>query len=152
MPLPKDLNNPLNGVQVGSLVKSEPGGAIRFYTSMVDKPITKTDDQVFFEVQSISGQSSYVNSSKMNQASFSLSGSYGVSGLSKVDAAVSGYVGNSSAQSTNDVSVNYQVMVVGGLEYIYFDNLKPSQLMAALAGAVQDDLKDALDAYNAMND
>jgi hypothetical protein len=151
MALDQTLHNPLNDIQVGSFVTSEPGELGRFQNSVVNKPITKIVAQAR-EWKSMSGESSYVNSSRMNQASFSVSGSYGVSGLSKVSAAVSGYVGNSSAQSTKNVSANYQVLVVGGLEHIDFDNLKPSQLMAALDGGVQERLNNALDAYNAIND
>lgn len=151
MALDHNLRNPLNFIEVGSFVTSESGGFGKFHNSVVNKPITKTTPQTFEQTQ-MSGESSCVYSSKMNQASFSLSSSFGVSGLSKVDAAVSGYVGNSSAQSTKDVSVNYEVLVGGGLEQIAFDNLKPSQLIAALAGGVQDKLHDALEAYNAIND
>ena len=54
----------------------------------------------------------------MNQGSFGVSGSYGVAGVSKLDVAVSGYVGNCFATSSKAVAVGFNVKMIAGIEYV----------------------------------
>ncbi|ATY31132.1 hypothetical protein CVN68_03315 [Sphingomonas psychrotolerans] len=83
----------------------------------------------------------------MNQGSASLSGSYGVSGISKLTGALSGYVGNASAKGGKNMKVSYQIIVRGGLEYIDLDNLNPALLISALSKSAQARILRALGAY-----
>jgi hypothetical protein len=62
------------------------------------------------------------------------------------------YTGNSSAESSKSVKVNYAALVFGGLEYIGFDDLNASLLAASLAEGAKSALTKALDAYHSLND
>ena len=73
----------------------------------------------------------------MNKGSFGLSGSHGISGLSKVNWSVSAYLGKASAESSKSVKVNFEIMVCGGVEHVDFENLTPSLLLAALKPAAR---------------
>lgn len=81
-----ETTKPLYGLQIGSFVP-ETGKFI--LPPVIDGSITKTIVQSQ-EWKSMGGRSSY-DTKEMNQGSFGLSGSYGFSGLSRVDAAVSAY-------------------------------------------------------------
>jgi len=118
--------------------------------SVIDGSITKTIVQSQ-EWKSMSGNSNYAYTKEMNQGSLGVSGSYGLSGLSTVDAAVSAYVGHSSATSGKSVQLNYEVKVLGGIQHIDFDNLTAATLCAALADTPRQMLEDALEKYNALN-
>jgi len=100
--------------------------------------------------KSMTGQSSYVYSESMNQGTLGISGSYGVSGVSKVKASMSGYVGNAAAKSGKSITVHYNVEVTAGVEYIDFDDLRVSDLVAALKGGPEQSAMASLDAYLAV--
>jgi hypothetical protein len=76
-----------------------------------------------------------------------MSGSYGVSGVAKLSAAVSAYAGYSSASSSKSINVTYQILVAGGVETISLDSLSPALLMAALASGPRHKLGKVLDSY-----
>ena len=80
----------------------------------------------------MSGESSYVFSDKMNHGSFGMSGAYGISGVSLLKSSLSAYVWKSSAVSSKSVSVNYNAMSVGGVEYINFEDLTASDFITSL--------------------
>lgn len=136
------------GVQVGCCVYPSPG---RFSPTVIDGKITATIEQEK-SWESIRGQSSYVYSKEMNKGSFGLSGSHGISGLSKVNWSVSAYLGKASAESSKSVKVNFEIMVCGGVEHVDFEKLTPSLLLAALKPAAQQQLTRALDAYLELNE
>ena len=138
--------NPLYGVTVGSTIFSGNG---KFNSSVVNKPVNVTISQEESQ-KSMSGESSYVYSEKMNQGSFGMSGSYGISGVSLLKSSLSAYVGKSSAVSSKSVSVNYNAISVGGVEYINFEELTASDFLASLNLACQQSSLAVLDAYNAV--
>src|SRR4051812_5999385 len=123
------MMNPLYGLQVGSCVR-DTGKFI--LPSAIKGAITQTILQTQ-EWKSMGGQSSYAYTKEMNQGSFGLSGGYGFSGLARVDAALSAYVGNASANGSKSVQLNYQIKVLGGIQHIDFDNLTAASLAAALS-------------------
>ena len=140
-----EIRNPFYGLEIGSCVF----GAGKWGKSVVRGQITRTVVQPTTWA-SMQGQSDYVYTKQMNQGSTSIAGSYGT-GLAKLTTAVSGYVGNSSAQSGKSVKVNYQILVRGGLEYVNFEDLTPALLIEGLSGAAKSATKNALNAYLALN-
>jgi len=136
--------NPLYGVEVGSTIDATTG---KFSTTVVKEPINAMIKQEE-STKSMSGESSYVYSDQMNQGSFGLSGSYGISGVSKLKSSMSSYVGNSSAVSSKSVAVNYNAFSLGGVEYIDFEQLTASELIAGLSKGCQQSIVSVLDAYN----
>ena len=140
----EEVFNPLYGIKVGSTVRSS---TARFGLSALKLPVTimHVDKHVS---RFMTGSSAYVYSDRMNQGSFAVSGSYGVSGVSKVDVAVSGYIGNSAATSSKAVAVGFNVKMIAGIEHIDFDNLTAEQLVSALSKGPQDSLLDALTHFN----
>ncbi|ACT92080.1 hypothetical protein [Dyadobacter fermentans] len=141
-----EVINPLFGVSIGSTIYALTG---KFSSSVVRDPISLMITQEESQ-KSMSGESSYVYSDKMNQGSFGMSGAYGVSGASLLKSSLSAYVGNSSAVSSKSVSVNYNAMSVGGVEYINFEELTASDFIAGLNLACQQSILAVLDAYNAV--
>lgn len=141
-----ERNNPLYGVTIGATIYALTG---EFNSSVVREPIslmiTQEESQKY-----MSGESSYVFSEKMNQGSFGMSGAYGVSGVSLLKSSLSAYVGKSSAASSKSVEVNYNAISVGGIEYINFEQLTASDLIASLNKACQQSIISVLDAYNAV--
>lgn len=139
-----DKSNPLLGVTIGSIIHS---GSGKFKASVVDKPISVmiAQEEAY---KSMSGQSSYVYSDEMNQGSFGMSGAYGVTGVSKVKSSFSAYVGQSSAASSKSVSVNYNAVSIGGVEYIKFDKLDASQFLSSLTEGCKQSAVEVLDLYN----
>ena len=136
--------NPLYGVGIGSTIYAATG---KFSTGVVRDPISLMISQEEAQ-KSMSGESSYVYSDKMNQGSFGLSGAYGVSGVSLVKSSLSAYVGNSAAVSSKSVTVNYNAISVGGVEYINFEELTASDFIASLNLACQQSILAVLEAYN----
>lgn len=136
--------NPLYGVEIGSTIDATTG---KFSLTVVKGPINAMITQEESQ-KSMSGESSYVYSDQMNQGSFGLSGSYGISGVSKLQSSMSSYVGNSAAVSSKSVAVNYNAFSIGGVEYIDFEELNASELIAGLSKACQQSILDVLDAYN----
>lgn len=136
--------NPLYGVSMGSTIYAATG---KFSASVVAAPISVMISQEETQ-KSMSGESSYVYSDKMNQGSFGMSGAYGVSGVSLLKSSLSAYVGASSAVSSKSVTVNYNAMAVGGVEYINFEALTASDFIAGLNLACQQGIVAVLAAYN----
>jgi hypothetical protein len=142
-----ELKNPLYAVTIGSHIKA---GENSFETSPIDANISAMISQVETQ-KSMSGTSSYVYSERMNQGSFGLSGSYGVSGISKFKSSVSAYVGNAAANSSKSVEVNYNAISVCGVEYIDLEKLTVTDFMSSLNLGCQQAALKALDSYNAVN-
>ena len=139
----KNETYPFMGVQVGSCVFAAPG---KFNPTVIDGKITTTILQEA-EWRSIRGQSNFVYTKEMNQGSFGVSGSHGLSGLSKINWSLSAYLGKAAAESSKSVKVNFEVMACGGVEHVDFANLTPSLLMAGMKRGPQQDLTKALNAY-----
>jgi hypothetical protein len=94
------------------------------------------------------GQSDLVHTTQMNQGSVSMSGAYGVSGVEKVAAAVSGYWGSSSGESGKSTHVVFQIVMRAGFETVSFDALSPALLMGAMKTGPQQIAMRALQHYN----
>lgn len=138
--------NPLFGVNIGSTIYAVTG---KFNSGVVREPISLMVSQEESQ-KSMSGESSYVYSDKMNQGAFGMSGAYGVSGVSLLKSSLSAYVGKSSAVSSKSVSVNYNAISVGGVEYINFEELTASDFIAGLNLACQQSILAVLEAFNAV--
>lgn len=138
--------NPFYAVEIGSIVKSDTG---RFLTSVIKGDITKMvpDKEV---KQTMTGGSSYVYTDRLNQGSVGVSGSYGISGLSSINAGLSVYAGNSAAELTKKVAINYNVQMLSGVEYINFNDLKAEDLINSLQANPKQMALQALDNYNAL--
>lgn len=141
-----ERNNPLYGVTIGATIYALTG---EFNSSVVREPISLMISQEESQ-KYMSGESSYVFSEKMNQGSFGMSGAYGVSGVSLLKSSLSAYVGKSSAASSKSVSVNYNAISVGGIEYINFEQLTASDFIASLNKACRQSIVSVLKAYNAV--
>ncbi|MDP1816325.1 MAG: hypothetical protein Q8K92_17875, partial [Leadbetterella sp.] len=128
---------------IGSIVDGETS---KFSASVIQASITKMVPQSF-GTKFMSGNSSYVYSDKMNQGSFEISGSYGVSGIAKVSAGISGYAGESQAQYKNGVTVNYNAIAWGGVEYINLGNLTVTQLINSMNKNCKQDIMSAFDKF-----
>jgi hypothetical protein len=139
------INNPFYGVQLGSIVTNS--GA--FGATVTSSGISRFDKQTSSK-SSMSGTSTYVYSDHMNQGTFSVAGSYGLTGVAKVSAAVAGYVGNATARSGNSLEINASLTKWAGVEYIAFNDLGPAEFIAGLQQNVQRDAETVLDAYLAM--
>jgi len=91
---------PIAAVRIGCVV--EGGGAM--HGTVLDRSAKITALNPLEQIEcSISGESDRVYTSQTNQASASMSGSYGASGVAKLSAAVSAYVGYSSASSSKSI-------------------------------------------------
>ena len=77
-----------------------------------------------------------------------VSGSYGISGLASVNAGLSVYAGNSAAELTKKVAVNYNVQMLSGVEYVNFNDLKAEDLINSLQENPKQMALDTLDKYN----
>jgi hypothetical protein len=144
-----EIGNPLQGLEVGSCTPA--GSGKPWGKSVIRGKITRTIVQPT-KWASMQGQSDYAYSKQMNQGSTGIAGSYGVSGIAKASAAVSAYFGNSSAQSGRSMKVNYQIMVLGGTEYVNFEDLTPELLIASLSEAAKSSIGKALEAYTQLNE
>lgn len=136
--------NPFYAVEVGSIVRGDTG---RFQASIIKAPITKMipDKEV---TQTMTGWSSYVYTDSLNQGSIGVSGSYGISALASINAGLSVYAGNSAAELTKKVSVNYNVQMLSGVEYVNFNDLKAEDLINSLQENPKQMALTALDKYN----
>lgn len=141
-----DINNPLYDVTVGSTVNNLQDG---FSASVVVQPVTKMIAQTQSRAV-MTGKSSFVYSNTMNRGSLGISGSYGLSAISQISASAFGYVGQAKADDGRETRVDYHVILQAGVEYINFNELKPADLMASLAGSCKDPASEALDKYNAL--
>jgi hypothetical protein len=136
-------DNPLYGVTIGSTAFAADGS---FGASVIEGRITKMISQEE-AVKVMTGESSYVQQGSLNQGSLGVTGSYGVSGVSKVKAAVAGYVGNARVTSGESVEVHYNVQISAGVEYVNFNGLEVTGLMLALAGGPQQLAFESLEFY-----
>ena len=125
------ITNPLYGLTVGSVAFGEDA---RFGASVLESGVTITR---FVPGQSgemsMTGSSEYIYTDHMNQGSFGVSGSYGVSGVAKVSGKLSGYFGNTVANSGKTLSIILNSIDWAGVEYIDFNQLDAEQLMSALS-------------------
>ncbi|PXA69751.1 hypothetical protein [Vibrio sp. 11986-1-5] len=119
--------NPLIGITVGSTVNGN-----NFKPSILQASITKMVAQKEVEM-SMSGQSQYVYTDSLNQGTFGVSGSHGVKGVSKFTMALSGYVSNANATESKSISVDYNISMLSGIEYIDFDNLTSEEIINSLS-------------------
>ena len=142
------ITNPLYGLTVGSVAFGEDA---RFGASVLESGVTITR---FVPGQSgemsMTGSSEYIYTDHMNQGSFGVSGSYGVSGVAKVSGKLSGYFGNTVANSGKTLSIILNSIDWAGVEYIDFNQLNPQELMTALSPNVRVRLATALAKFNAM--
>ena len=86
----------------------------------------------------------------MNQGSLSCAGSYGVSGLSKISGALTAYVGNTTASSSKELCIDLSVIEWAGVEYINFNDLDASGLLAGLQSNPKIAAQNALEAFVAV--
>lgn len=136
--------NPFYAVEIGSIIRGDSG---RFQASIIKGPITRMvpDREV---MQTMTGSSSYVYTDSLNQGSLGVSGSYGISGLASLNAGLSVYAGNSKAELTKTVAVNYNVQMLSGVEYVNFNDLKAEDLIASLQENPKQMVMTALENYN----
>jgi hypothetical protein len=136
--------NPFYAVEIGSIIRGDTG---RFQTSIIKGAITRMvpDKEV---KQTMTGASSYAYTDSLNQGSVGVSGSYGISGLASVNAGLSVYAGNSAAELTKKVAVNFNVQMLSGVEYVNFNELKAEDLINALQENPKQMALDTLDKYN----
>lgn len=80
----------------------------------------------------MSGRSNYVQSKEMNKGSFGVSGSYGISGISKVEASVGGYAGKAIAIGAQSMTVYYNAYLSSGIEYLDVNNLNIIDLINSM--------------------
>tara|TARA_B100001057_G_scaffold444698_1_gene481862 strand:- start:565 stop:2811 length:2247 start_codon:yes stop_codon:yes gene_type:complete len=145
-----EIKNPLYAVTIGSHIKSYNN---KFEPSVIDTTANSITSMTSQEEthERMTGTSSYVYSDRMNQGSFGMSGSYGVSGLSKYEGSLSAYVGNAAANSSTSVEVTYSSISVCGIEYVDFENLNVPQFISSLKEGCRQSALEALDCYNAVN-
>ncbi|WP_281233265.1 hypothetical protein [Flavobacterium gelatinilyticum] len=138
--------NPFYAVEIGSVIKGDTG---RFLTSIIKGDITRMvpDKEV---KQTMTGGSSYAYTDSLNQGSVGVSGSYGISGLASINAGLSVYAGNSAAELTKKVAVNFNVQMLSGVEYVNFNDLNAADLINSLQANPKQMALDALDNYNAL--
>jgi len=139
------MDNPLASVTIGSTVDM----AGQFHSTVLADNAQITQMVSRYEDHgSMRGQSDLAYTTSMNQASASMSGSYGVSGVEKMTAAVSAYWGRSSGQSGKSASVVFEIMMRAGFETVSFDALTPALLMGAMQAGPQQSAMQALQCYN----
>lgn len=119
--------NPLLGITVGSTVLGND-----FKPSVLNSSITKMITQKEVEM-GMSGKSQYVYTDSLNQGAFGMSGAIGTSGVSKFTSAVSAYISNANASEAKAISVDYNISMLSGVEYIDFDNLTVKDILNSLS-------------------
>jgi hypothetical protein len=141
--------NPFYTVRIGSTIEASMS---RMGTSIFDEKskITILKPETDMKT-SMSGESSYVYTDRMNQGSIGVAGSYGVSGVGKISSAVSAYAGNSSANSDTSVRVHCNVQLLAGVEYIDFNSLTAEGLLTAMKPGPRQRAMIALTRFNAVN-
>jgi hypothetical protein len=139
------IDNPLYAIRVGSIV-----GDSGTYGDTVLKPGLTTFNPQKSGVSFMTGNSSYVYSEHMNQASLSASGSFGLSGLSKVSVAIAGYVGHTAAASGNTLSINLNLIKWAGVEHVHFNAINPAELLAALEPSAHAAAMEVLERFGEM--
>jgi len=139
------INNPLHGVTLGSVVHASVD--TEFKGSVLNINVSKMVEQEGSDVY-MSGQSSYVYKDRMNEGSFGVSGSYGVSGISQLKSSLAAYAGNAVARSSKSLSVDYSATSIAGVQYIDFENLNVGSFLESLNDSTKAVCSDVLDAYN----
>ncbi|MDR6761974.1 hypothetical protein J2Y38_002185 [Flavobacterium sp. 2755] len=146
------VNNPFYAVRIGSVIRGATG---LFQTSVIAEHIEKkvkkgiTKMIADKDVQlSMKGASSYVYNDSLNQGFAGVSGSYGLSGLARINSGLSAHIGNSIAQLTKEVKINYNVQMISGIEHINFDELKVEDLINSLKSGPRDRAMNSLENYN----
>jgi hypothetical protein len=140
------ISNPLYGLQIGSVALSAPAG---FAAPVLQSGLTKFISQASGEI-SMSGSSEYVYSDEMNQGSVGLCGSYGVSGISKITSKLQLYYGHTKANTGKTLSITLNAIDWAGVEYIDFNNITASALIAGLSEGPRQKLTTALEKFVAM--
>lgn len=121
-------NSPFYAVEVGSTITDAHSG---FGATIIKSPITKFIEDSHQSTH-MTGESSYVYSDSLNQGSLAVSGSYGVSGVSKLEAGLAAYAGKSSASSNKNIALEYYIQILSGIEYINFTDLTVMDLVNSL--------------------
>ena len=141
-----NINNSLYGIVIGSVIDGLTG---QINATVVKGQITQMVSQQAGSAF-MSGKSEYVYTDMMNQGSLSIEGSYGVSGVAKYSGGISAYAGKTSANSKTAVSVDYNAIAWGGIEYIDFDNLTIEDFINGLSVGTKAAILSVLDAYLAV--
>ena len=140
------IENPFAQVSIGSTV-SEDGATMT--APVLIEGLTAYSAQISGQTH-MSGSSAYLQGENMNQGSFGVTGSYGVSGVSQYSASVSGYVGNVSAHQSHSTSLSINLIMTAGVEYVDFSNLSVTELVAGLKKNEGMRLEKALECFHAM--
>lgn len=98
----------------------------------------------------LTGHSQTLQTNQMNMVSVGFSGSYGISGISKVEASVAGYINTSSSSDTNSLDISFNVWLTAGMEQIQTKELSTSDLINALATNPKNAMLKIIDNYNSM--
>jgi hypothetical protein len=142
----KSITNPLYGLKVGSLAFVDP---VHFGAPVLKAGLAKFISGQSGEV-SMSGSSEYIYTDMMNQGSLGVSGSYGVSGISKFSGKVSAYCGQTHANSGKTLSIRLNSIDWAGVEYLDFNTISMSELMSSLSPGASQRLATALEKFIAV--
>lgn len=142
--------HPFYGIEIGSIIKGNTG---LFQASVI--PREQDDEEGItrmipdkYVYKNMTGVSSYIYNDKLNQGFAGVSGSYGLSGVARINSGLSVHMGNSVAELTKKVTVNYNVQMISGVEYINFNNLTVEDLINSLDGSPRQMALIALENYN----
>ena len=144
---PEAIQNPLAGVLIGSRVDGETG---KISLPVVDAQISKFIDLPNSKFR-LTGNSSYLSSTDMNQGSLSVSGSYGVSGIAKVSGSLTVVASEVTAGSNKTVALGMHYIKWAGAQYISFEDLDAAKLIGALDNAARASLLQALDKFQSLH-
>ncbi|MBQ4864788.1 hypothetical protein J8L98_24185 [Pseudoalteromonas sp. MMG013] len=136
--------NPLYSAKIGSIFNSETG---KIGSTVIGGEVSVMNYSMQTS-QAMTGASQSCYSESMNRGSFTLSGNYGISGISRFKSAVSGYLGNSSAVKNNSIVIEYNYMISVGTEYIDFNNMKVADFLSNLKEAEKVAAIAALDEFS----
>ncbi|WJG07622.1 hypothetical protein [Aliiglaciecola sp. LCG003] len=124
--------NILEGLEIGSIVF---GQSRKIGATVIHPGITAINNKIQKTKDVVTSNSHYVHNANLNEANLSISGSYGVSAVSQVEAGLSATASREASDASNALSIEMQRFVTSGIEYIDFDSLKPEEFIAALKGA-----------------
>jgi hypothetical protein len=139
-----DIDNPLSGVEIGTTIEAEHG---THRTPVLQHGLTRFLSLPTYRFR-LTGTSDYVYSSTMNQASLSVSGGYGLSGLSKVSAALTAFGAHTATAARKHLLIHLNCIKSAGIEYIDFDSINLHDVINQLKPTVKDNLLQVLDAFN----
>lgn len=143
MKLEEIKNSPFYAVEVGATITDAHTG---FGATVIKSPITKFIEDCH-QTTHMTGESSYVYSDNLNQGSLAIAGSYGVSGVSKLEAGLTVYAGKSSASSSKNIALEYYLQILSGIEYINFTDLSVMDLVNSLMEGPKNKLLLCLDYF-----